>query len=191
MDDGKKDLQVSAHREHLADGNRYKKTTVLEKERVVDEKSGAPYSSFWARCHDRWALVSFLVSSMIYLTLSIHCLYCMVADYSNLSDINVPDTWTVSTSKIKREYAYNIVPTPSRADKVLLVWSETAICVVVIVIVVGSLFLLKSRYRLARDILDTANKAAKAHWSVFWTVLIGGHMGKSDLGLLSSKALRY
>lgn len=102
MDDGKKDLQVSAHREHLADGNRYKKTTVPEKERVIDEKSGAPYSSFWARCHDRWALVSFLVSSMIYLTLSIYCLYCMVTDYSNLSDINVPDTWTVSTSKIKR-----------------------------------------------------------------------------------------
>ncbi|WVO24300.1 uncharacterized protein IAS62_005664 [Cryptococcus decagattii] len=54
-----------------------------------------------------------------------------------------------------------------------IVWPETAICVVVIVIVVGSLFLLKSRYRLVRDILDTANKAAKAHWSVFWIVLIG------------------
>lgn len=38
---------------------------------------------------------------------------------------------------------------------------------------VGTLFLLKNHYRLARDILDTANKAAKAHWSVFWTVLIG------------------
>lgn len=38
---------------------------------------------------------------------------------------------------------------------------------------VGILFLLKNHYRLARDILDTANKAAKAHWSVFWTVLIG------------------
>lgn len=109
MDDGKKDLQVSAHREHLADGNRYKKTTVLEKERLIDEKSGAPYSSFWARCHDRWALVSFLVSSMIYLTLSIYCLYCMVTDYSDLSDINVPDTWTVTTSKVKRVKKAEIV----------------------------------------------------------------------------------
>lgn len=74
---------------------------------------------------------------------------------------------------IFKEYAYNTVPTPNSADKMRLVWSETAICVVVIVIVMGSLFLLKSRYRLARDILDAANKAAKAHWSVFWTVLIG------------------
>ncbi|KAL0242156.1 hypothetical protein I308_105785 [Cryptococcus tetragattii IND107] len=215
MDDGKKDLQVSAHREHLADGNRYKKTTVLEKERVIDEKSGAPYSSFWARCHDRWTLVSFLVSSMIYLTLSIYCLYCMVTDYSDLSDINVPDTWTVTTSKVKRvkkaeivsDEAFNTcvgtcIGTELRATLLcqaipifcdflrpavtvlylltaaggcayLRIWSETAICVVVIVIVMGSLFLLKSRYRLARDILDAANKAAKAHWSVFWTVLIG------------------
>lgn len=109
MDDGKKDLQVSAHREHLADGNRYKKTTVLENERVIDEKSGALYSSFWARCHDRWALVSFLVSFMIYLTLSIYCLYCMVTDYSDLSDINVPDTWTVTTSKVKRVKKAEIV----------------------------------------------------------------------------------
>lgn len=106
MDDGKKDLQVSAHRDHLADGNpdgnRYKETTVFEKERVIDEKGGSPYSSFWARCHDRWALVSFLFSSMIYLTLGIYCLYCMVTDYGDLSDINVPDTWTVTTSKVKR-----------------------------------------------------------------------------------------
>ncbi|KIR57978.1 hypothetical protein I314_06240 [Cryptococcus bacillisporus CA1873] len=43
MDDGKKDLQVSAHRDHLADGNpdgnRYKETTVFEKERMIDEKA--------------------------------------------------------------------------------------------------------------------------------------------------------
>lgn len=53
------------------------------------------------------------------------------------------------------------------------VWSEATICVAIGAIVVGTLFLLKNHYRLARDILDTANKAAKAHWSVFWTVLIG------------------
>lgn len=81
--------------------------------------------------------------------------------------------WIFQRLRIFKEYAYNIVPTPNSADKMRLVWSETAICVVAVVIVVGSLFLLKSRYRLARDILDTANKAAKAHWSVFWTVLMG------------------
>lgn len=103
MDDRKKDLQVSApHREHLADGNRYKETIVLEKEKVIDEKGDASYSSFWARCHDRWALMSFLVSSMIYLTFSIYCLYCMATDYRDLSDINVPDTWRATTSKVKR-----------------------------------------------------------------------------------------
>lgn len=64
-------------------------------------------------------------------------------------------------------------PYSGHADELRSVWSEATICVAIGVIVLGTLFLLKNHYRLARDILDTANKAAKAHWSVFWTVLIG------------------
>lgn len=102
MNDGKGYSQVGGDRERVADGNRYNNTTILEKERVIDEKGGAPYASFWARCHDRWALVSFLVSSVIYLVLSIYCLYCMATDYDDLSDIDVPGNWTVTTSEVKR-----------------------------------------------------------------------------------------
>lgn len=79
MNDGKGYSQVGGDRERVADGNR-----------------------FWARCHDRWALVSFLVSSVIYLVLSIYCLYCMATDYDDLSDIDVPGNWTVTTSEVKR-----------------------------------------------------------------------------------------
>ncbi|KGB78576.2 hypothetical protein CNBG_4414 [Cryptococcus deuterogattii R265] len=187
-------------------------------------KSRPPTGNTWLTETDtRKPLYSRKKSSMIYLTFSIYCLYCMATDYRDLSDINVPDTWRVTTSKVKRvkraeidfdeafntrtafvfvgtsalalglsfELLFFVRQFPSfviflgRAVTVLYllaaaggcaylrIWSETAICVVAVVIVVGSLFLLKSRYRLARDILDTANKAAKAHWSVFWTVLMG------------------
>ncbi|WVN87211.1 uncharacterized protein L203_102388 [Cryptococcus depauperatus CBS 7841] len=44
---------------------------------------------------------------------------------------------------------------------------------VVAVIVILSLFLMRSRYELARVLLVTVNNAAKEHWSVFWTVLLG------------------
>ncbi|ODN87132.1 hypothetical protein L198_07134 [Cryptococcus wingfieldii CBS 7118] len=55
----------------------------------------------------------------------------------------------------------------------LKIWSEAAICAASAVFIVLCVFIFKSRYRLARDLLDTANQAAQAHWSVFWTVLIG------------------
>ncbi|OXG41143.1 hypothetical protein J010_06879 [Cryptococcus neoformans] len=138
----------------------------------------------------------------------------MATDYDDLSDIDVPGNWTVTTSEVKRvkrteidfDEAFNksdwfqIVVDDSQqfvrqfptfviflgpvvtvlyllaaagGCAYLGVWSEATICVAIGVIVVGTLFLLKNHHRLARDILDTANKAAKAHWSVFWTVLIG------------------
>ncbi|AFR98871.1 hypothetical protein C343_06861 [Cryptococcus neoformans C23] len=138
----------------------------------------------------------------------------MATDYDDLSDIDVPGNWTVTTSEVKRvkrteidfDQAFNksdwfqmvvddsqqfvrqfptfvIFLGPVVTVLYLLaaaggcaylgVWSEATICVAIGAIVVGTLFLLKNHYRLARDILDTANKAAKAHWSVFWTVLIG------------------
>ncbi|TYJ56243.1 hypothetical protein B9479_003088 [Cryptococcus floricola] len=55
----------------------------------------------------------------------------------------------------------------------LKVWGEAAISAASAAFIVLCVFLFKSRYRLARDLLDTANMAAKAHWSVFWTVIIG------------------
>ncbi|ODO04915.1 hypothetical protein I350_05525 [Cryptococcus amylolentus CBS 6273] len=55
----------------------------------------------------------------------------------------------------------------------LKIWGEAAICAATAALIVLCLFMFMSRYRLARDLLDTANQAAKAHWSVFWTVLIG------------------
>ncbi|WVQ77406.1 hypothetical protein IAR50_007091 [Cryptococcus sp. DSM 104548] len=55
----------------------------------------------------------------------------------------------------------------------LKIWCEAALSAGCTVIIVLSVFLFKSRYQLARDLLDTANQAAKAHWSVFWTVLVG------------------
>ncbi|WVF65867.1 hypothetical protein IAT40_000604 [Kwoniella sp. CBS 6097] len=53
------------------------------------------------------------------------------------------------------------------------VWSFAIGCAFAGAILLASLWFLKGRYYLARDLLDTANRAARAHWSVFWTVMIG------------------
>ncbi|WVQ93509.1 hypothetical protein IAU59_000583 [Kwoniella sp. CBS 9459] len=55
----------------------------------------------------------------------------------------------------------------------LQIWSFAIIYIAAAIIILASLWFLKGRYLLARDLLDTANKAAKAHWSVFWTVILG------------------
>ncbi|OCF31148.1 hypothetical protein I316_07115 [Kwoniella heveanensis BCC8398] len=55
------------------------------------------------------------------------------------------------------------------------VWSFAGGCAFAGAILLASLWLLKGRYFLARDLLDTANRAARAHWSVFWTVMIDSH----------------
>ncbi|KAK6907427.1 hypothetical protein I203_101421 [Kwoniella mangroviensis CBS 8507] len=55
----------------------------------------------------------------------------------------------------------------------LQAWGSAAIVGIFGVVLGASLWFLRGKYLLARDLLDTANKGAKAHWSVFWTVLIG------------------
>ncbi|WVR03744.1 hypothetical protein IAU60_000739 [Kwoniella sp. DSM 27419] len=52
-------------------------------------------------------------------------------------------------------------------------WSVAGVLLIPLTIVVLSLFLLRGRIELARHLLDTANKAAKEHRSVFRIVLIG------------------
>nr|XP_031858459.1 uncharacterized protein CI109_006104 [Kwoniella shandongensis]KAA5525531.1 hypothetical protein CI109_006104 [Kwoniella shandongensis] len=45
-----------------------------------------PLPSFWARCHDRWALVAFLLSLAVYTILSGYAIYCLVNDYDDELD---------------------------------------------------------------------------------------------------------
>ncbi|WVQ78788.1 hypothetical protein IAT38_000879 [Cryptococcus sp. DSM 104549] len=184
----------------------------------------SPGGSFWSRCHDRWAFVSFFVSLTLYTILSAYSLYQLSTNYDELIDITVPDgaggstTTTVNRRDVheldlseafNRDSAYMFAGASALAIGLSLgllffvrqfptfviwmgpvfaivcffaaagglaylqIWSMAAICAGCGALILLTLFLLKKRYRLARELLDTANKAAKAHWSVFWTVMVG------------------
>ncbi|WVW80236.1 hypothetical protein I302_102214 [Kwoniella bestiolae CBS 10118] len=55
----------------------------------------------------------------------------------------------------------------------LQAWVTAAVLAVTGILLGASLWFMRHKFRLARDLLDTANKGAKKHHSVFWTVLIG------------------
>ncbi|KAK8861655.1 hypothetical protein IAR55_002478 [Kwoniella newhampshirensis] len=52
-------------------------------------QSKQPKPSFWSRCHDRWALVLFLLSVLIYTVLSVYTIYCFVTDYKDETDTSL------------------------------------------------------------------------------------------------------
>ncbi|WWC96832.1 hypothetical protein V866_003707 [Kwoniella sp. B9012] len=145
-------------------------------------------ASFWSRCHDRWFFVAFIVNFMLYFVLSV---------YGDIDKALTGDTTYMLLGAtglalvlnflllffIRKFPGFVIWSGPVMAVIFCLAaaggfiylkaWGSAAIVGIFGIILGASLWFLRGKYLLARDLLDTANKGAKAHWSVFWTVLIG------------------